>query len=147
MITDPISLLNYEHAVLRVRFQAVLQCVDTERGWKMLEELHNFVVNWHARIEDKYVFPILEGMGINLKPLSNDHLLIEKYGNSVLRERRKDWVERYAKIVMDHNLNEEKLFPPKLDNAEVMKAILEEMREFSGYYEFTGLSEYDLPQF
>ena len=144
MITDPISLLKYEHAVLRVRFQAILQCVDTERGWKMLEELHNFVVNWHARIEDKYVFPILEGMGINLRPLSNDHLLIEKYGNSVLRERRKDWVERYAKIVMDHNLNEEKLFPPKLDNADVMKAILEEMRGFKGYFEFSGLDEYDL---
>ena len=143
MISDPISLLKYEHAILRVRFQTISQCLNFEEGWRMLENAHQFIINWHAKIEDKYVFPVLEGMGINVKPLSNDHLLIEKYGNSVLKERRKDWAERYIRIVIDHNLNEEKIFPKKLDD-EIMKKILADMKNYQGYFEFTGLDEYDL---
>ncbi|MEM3972645.1 MAG: hemerythrin domain-containing protein [Saccharolobus sp.] len=144
MINDPISLLKFEHAIFRVRFQAILNCLDLEQSWKMLEIAHNFIVNWHAKIEDTYVFPILESMKINVKPLSNDHLLIQKYGNAVLKERRRDWAERYIKIVIDHNFNEEKIFPKQIDTS-IMRKILEEMKNYSGYSEFTGLTEYDLP--
>ncbi|BAB66673.1 hemerythrin domain-containing protein [Sulfurisphaera tokodaii] len=143
MIIDPISLLKFEHSILRVRFQMIKECLNIELGWKMLENTHYFIVNWHAKIEDKYVFPVLEKMGINVKPLSNDHLLIEKYGNSVLKERRKDWAERYIRIVIDHNLNEEKIFPKEIER-DILKDIITDMRNFSGYFEFTGLSEYDL---
>ncbi|BCU69843.1 hemerythrin domain-containing protein [Stygiolobus caldivivus] len=143
MITDPISLLKFEHAVLRVRFQVIKDCLSSETGWEMLRTTHYFIVNWHAKIEDKYVFPVLEKMGINVKPLSNDHLLIEKYGGSVLKERRRDWAERYIRIVIDHNLNEEKIFPNQLGR-EILKDIINDMKKFEGYSEFTGLSEYDL---
>ncbi|MBB5254817.1 hemerythrin domain-containing protein [Sulfurisphaera ohwakuensis] len=144
MITDPISLLKFEHAILRVRFQMIKECLNIELGWNMLENTHYFIVNWHAKIEDKYVFPVLEKMGINVKPLSNDHLLIEKYGNSVLKEKRRDWAERYIRIVIDHNLNEEKIFPKEIEEHDILKDIIADMRNFSGYFEFTGLSEYDL---
>jgi Uncharacterized conserved protein len=104
-------------------------------GWTLLEELHSFVVGWHARIEDVYVFPLL---GDEVKPFSNDHMLISKYGDAVIKEKRKDWAERYVKILLEHNLNEEERVFRDLDTS-VMGAILEELRKYEPYERITGV--------
>ncbi|BFH73768.1 hypothetical protein SJAV_17120 [Sulfurisphaera javensis] len=134
---DVITLLKIEHGILRVRFQIIKELLDQceSKAFLLLEETHNFVVKWHAMIEDKYVFPLY---GEKAKPFSHDHLLIEKYGNSVLKERRKDWVERYIKIVLDHNLNEENQLFDHNVNIPLSK-ILGELENFKDYNKITGL--------
>jgi len=140
MIKDPIDLLKFEHAILKVRFRIILDFLNycEEASFRIFEETHNFIVRWHAMIEDKYVFP---AYGDKAKPLSNDHLLIEKYGNSIIEQKRKDWLERYVNIVLDHNRNEEEqLFIEKrfLDNS--WSEIIKEYVKYSdNYLKITGL--------
>ncbi|QKR00667.1 cation-binding protein [Metallosphaera tengchongensis] len=139
-IRDPIDLLLFEHCVLRVRYSISLSLLESceEKALELLKETHEFVVHWHARIEDKYVFPMY---GEKAKAMSNDHLLIEKYGYSAINQRRKDWISRYVKIVLDHNLSEEEtLFKDRVaTGGDVMRSILDEMVKFSGYFNVTGL--------
>lgn len=134
---DVITLLKIEHGILRVRFEIVKDLISEceAKAFTLLEETHNFIVRWHAMIEDKYVFPFY---GEKAKPLSHDHLLIEKYGNSVLKERRKDWVERYIKIVLEHNLNEENLLFKDYVNIPLSE-IRNEVDSFKDYSKITGL--------
>ncbi|AOL16577.1 cation-binding protein [Sulfolobus sp. A20] len=139
-IKSPIDLLYFEHSILRVRFSIALSLLDKSENEaiEILEKTHDFIVNWHAKIEDKYVFPLF---GDKAKPFSNDHLLIEKYGGSAIKERRKDWIKRYVKIVLDHNLNEEvMLFSDSIVIKEdVMKYILDDAKKYPLYSELTGL--------
>jgi len=135
MFKDPISLLKFEHAVIRIRSDMALRTLGCGVGWTLLEELHSFVVGWHARIEDVYVFPLL---GDEVKPFSNDHMLISKYGDAVIKEKRKDWAERYVKILLEHNLNEEERVFRDLDTS-VMGAILEELLKYEPYERITGV--------
>ncbi len=135
----PVDLLYFEHSVLRVRYSTALSLLNgcEEAAFQLLQDTHRFVVDWHAKIEDKYFFPSL---GDKAKPFSNDHLLIEKYGSSAITQRRKDWIERYVKIVLDHNLNEEKeLFPYVSMDESLMDSILGEAKAFPRYSEITGL--------
>ncbi|WP_373279953.1 hemerythrin domain-containing protein [Metallosphaera hakonensis] len=142
MFRDPISLLKFEHSVIRVRSGIILRTLECEEGWKLFEELHSFVVGWHARVEDLYVFPLL---GEESKPFSNDHMLISKYGDAVLKERRRDWAERYIKILLDHNLNEElKLFKAKEVDPSVMEKIISNMTKYGPYENFTGIRLEDI---
>ncbi|BDB99539.1 hemerythrin domain-containing protein [Saccharolobus caldissimus] len=138
-IRDPLDLLLFEHSVLRIRYTIALSLLDRceDEAFRILSETHDFVVNWHAKIEDKYLFPLY---GEKAKPLHNDHLLIEKYGNSVIKDRIKNWVPRYVKIVLDHNKNEEViLFPLKINTEGIMEKILKEMEKYPKYFEITGL--------
>ncbi|TRM88305.1 cation-binding protein [Sulfolobus sp. E3] len=139
-IKSPIDLLYFEHSILRVRFSIALSLLDKSENEaiEILEKTHDFIVNWHAKIEDKYVFPLF---GDKAKPFSNDHLLIEKYWGSAIKERRKDWIKRYVKIVLDHNLNEEvMLFSDSIVIKEdVMKYILDDAKKYPLYSELTGL--------
>ena len=107
-IKDLVDLIYFGHAIIRVRLSEVRDLMSEckETAFRKLAEIHDLVVNWHAKIEDKYLFPLLPE---RTKPLSNDHRLIEKFGNSVIRERRKDWVSRYVDVVINHNRNEEVL--------------------------------------
>lgn len=134
---DPISLLKFEHSMIRVRTGIALRTLDCVEGWKILEEVHSFVVGWHARVEDVYVFPLL---GEESRPFSNDHLLISKYGDAVLKERRTDWAERYVKILLDHNLNEEvKLFRGKRVDSSVMEEVIAAVLKYEPYERITGI--------
>ncbi|MEW9491993.1 MAG: hypothetical protein TQ35_0007330 [Candidatus Aramenus sulfurataquae] len=58
-IRKPVDLLYFEHAVLRVRYSIALSLMDNceEKAIQLLQETHRFVVDWHAKIEDKYFFP------------------------------------------------------------------------------------------
>lgn len=134
---DLIDLLEMEHSILRVRFNIIQNLLINcnENAFVLLTETHNFVVKWHARIEDKYVFPLY---GDNAKPYSHDHLLIEKYGNSVLKERKIEWIQRYIKIVLDHNLNEEKFLFAKHLNIPI-RVISNELSNFQEYTKITGI--------
>nr|MCL7344577.1 hemerythrin domain-containing protein [Candidatus Aramenus sulfurataquae] len=138
-IRKPVDLLYFEHAVLRVRYSIALSLMDNceEKAIQLLQETHRFVVDWHAKIEDKYFFPLL---GDKARPFTNDHLLIEKYGSSAISQRRRDWIERYVKIVLDHNLNEEReLFPILSLEDNVLEKIFEEAKAYPNYSSITGL--------
>jgi hemerythrin superfamily protein len=141
-IKSPIDLLYFEHSILRVRFSISLSLLEKceDDAIEILEKTHDFVVNWHAKIEDKYIFPLF---GDKAKPFSNDHLLIEKYGNSAIKERKKDWIKRYVKIVLDHNLNEEVILFNNASNViikeDIMKYILDDVKKYPSYSEITGL--------
>ncbi|BCU67802.1 hypothetical protein HS7_12390 [Sulfolobales archaeon HS-7] len=136
-IKDPISLLRFEHSIIRVRSSLALASLDWEIGWIMLKDLYTFVTEWHAKIEDIYVFPLL---GVQSKPFSNDHLLLEKYGKSCLNERRRDWAERFISILIEHNINEERnLFPDEMDAPITMQRIVANAKEYKDYFAMTGL--------
>ncbi|MCG3109119.1 hypothetical protein L3N51_01409 [Metallosphaera sp. J1] len=140
-VHDLLDLLRFEHAVIRLRFSIAQEILDQnpQQGLSLLWETHSFVVGWHARIEDKYVFPLL---GDKAKPFSNDHLLIDKYGTSAISQGRKDWIQKYVKIVLDHNLNEEeKLFVEPLNLSGLWNEILEEIKRYSDYTKITGMRE------
>ena len=125
--------------MLRIRYNVALSLLDRceDEAFRILYETHDFVINWHAKIEDEYFFPLY---GEKAKPFHNYHLLIEKYGNSVIKERIKNWVPRYVKIVLDHNKNEEDiLFLLKINTDGLMEKILKEMEKYPKYFEITGL--------
>ncbi|MCH1770388.1 MULTISPECIES: cation-binding protein [Metallosphaera] len=137
-VHNALDLLRFEHAVIRLRFSIAMEILDRdpELGLSLLRDTHNFVVKWHAMIEDKYVFP---SFGDKAKPFSNDHLLIDKYGTNSISQGRKDWIQRYVKIVLDHNLNEEReLFVMPVDQGSWSK-ILEEIRRYPDYTRITGM--------
>lgn len=139
IFSNPIDLIKFEHAIFKVRFSIIQDLMNSceDEVFKLVRETHEFIVNWHARIEDKYVFPFY---GEKAKPLQNDHLLIEKYGNNVLAQRRKDWLERYIKIVLDHNRNEEELLFTQLVQIQgVWDNILSELKAYKDYEKITGL--------
>ncbi|MCY0860133.1 MAG: hemerythrin [Sulfolobaceae archaeon] len=138
IVKDTISLLLFEHAILRVRLPLLLKLKEDDL-WKEFELLHNFIVNSHARVEDVVVFPLIKQEIV--KPYANDHLLIKNYGDGILKEKRKDWVERYVKIVLDHNKGEEiNVFPSLKENIELEPSI-KLIKEFGNekYYYITGL--------
>ncbi|BBD73430.1 hypothetical protein HS1genome_1819 [Sulfodiicoccus acidiphilus] len=139
--SNPVDLLRFEHAVLRVRFSAALRALNCDVGWQILEETHGFIVGWHAPIEDNYVFQLFPAEAT--RPFTNDHLLIRNYGDGVLRERRRDWAERYVKVVLDHNANEEeRLFVLPIDEGrtvEVTRRVVLKLKEFPRYGELTGV--------
>ncbi|AHC51944.1 cation-binding protein [Sulfolobus acidocaldarius SUSAZ] len=138
-IKNPVDLIYFEHCILRVRYSIGLSLLndDEKNAINVIKKTHEFVVNWHAKIEDKYIFPLF---GEKAKPYSNDHLLIERYGNSAIQQRNIEWIKRYVKIVLDHNLNEERnIFIDKVQAQDVMNAILKEMRSYPSYEEITGL--------
>ncbi|MEM0280094.1 hemerythrin domain-containing protein [Metallosphaera sp.] len=140
-VHNPIDLLKFEHAILRVRYSLGLQVLnsDPDLGFSLIEETHRFVIDWHAYVEDKYVFPLI---GEKAKPFSNDHLLIKNYGKGAIEQRRKDWIERYVKIVLDHNSNEEReLFSIEADFMKNWELIISEMKKFNDYSKITGLKE------
>jgi hemerythrin superfamily protein len=96
-------------------------------GLDEFRSFHNFIVNCHARIEDMVVFPTLKEFYVEDFPeyaklvdwIGNDHKLLEKLGNSVIEygsrgslENFNVRLELYFKILMEHNLREERqLFP------------------------------------
>jgi hemerythrin superfamily protein len=139
-IRDLVDLIYLEHAIIRVRLSEVRDLMSEceKTAFRKLAEIHDFVVNWHAKIEDKYLFPLLPE---RTRPLSNDHLLIEKFGNSVIRERRKDWVSRYVDVVIDHNRNEEVLVLEDLRPlaSGLLEKVLREAEGFPNYSRITGL--------
>jgi len=139
-IRDLVDLIYFEHAIIRVRLSEVMDLMSEceETAFRKLAEVHHFVVNWHAKIEDKYLFPLLPE---RTKPLSNDHRLIEKFGNSVIRERRKDWVSRYVDVVINHNRNEEVLALEDLRplTSGLLEKVLKEAEGFPNYSRITGL--------
>jgi Uncharacterized conserved protein len=139
-IKDLVDLIYFEHAIIRVRLSEIRDLMSEceETAFRKLAEVHDFVVNWHAKIEDKYLFPLLPE---RTKPLSNDHRLIEKFGNSVIRERRKDWVSRYVDIVINHNRNEEVLVLEDLRplTSGLLEKVLREAEGFPNYSRITGL--------
>ena len=139
-IRDLVDLIYFEHAIIRVRLSEVRDLTSEceETAIRKLAEIHDFVVNWHAKIEDKYLFPLIPE---RTKPLSNDHRLIEKFGNSVIRERRKDWVSRYVDVVIDHNRNEEVLVLEDLRPlaSGLLEKVLREAEGFPNYSRITGL--------
>ncbi|WP_338602266.1 hemerythrin [Sulfolobus tengchongensis] len=136
---DMIELLKFEHGVFRVRFYFIEKLND-ELLWEEVERLHNFIVNVHAKTEDFYIFKDIP----DAKPYSNDHMLIEKYGNSIIRDKRKDWLPRYIKIVLDHNLNEEKYIFPKIK--EKKELVLDVIREY-GFEEYEKVTGIDIRNF
>ena len=139
-IRDLVDLIYLEHAIIRVRLSEVRDLMSEceKTAFRKLAEIHDFVVNWHAKIEDKYLFPLLPE---RTRPLSNDHLLIEKFGNSVIREKRKDWVSRYVDVVIDHNRNEEVLVLEDLRplTSGLLEKVLKEAEGFPNYSRITGL--------
>jgi len=139
-IKDLVDLIYFEHAIIRVRLSEVRDLMSEceEAAFRKLAEMHDLVVNWHAKIEDKYLFPLLPE---RTKPLSNDHRLIEKFGNSVIRERRKDWVSRYVDVVINHNRNEEVLVLEDLRplTSGLLEEVLKEAEGFPNYSRITGL--------
>jgi len=139
-IKDLVDLIYFEHAIIRVRLSEVRDLMSEceETAFRKLAEIHDLVVNWHAKIEDKYLFPLLPE---RTRPLSNDHRLIEKFGNSVIRERRKDWVSRYVDVVINHNRNEEVLVLEDLRplTSGLLEKVLKEAEGFPNYSRITGL--------
>jgi hemerythrin superfamily protein len=129
---DLIELLKFEHGIIRIRFY-FLEKVDN--SLQELETLHDFIVNVHAKMEDLYVFKDIP----EAKPYSNDHKLIEKYGDTIIKEKRKDWVPRYMKIVLDHNLNEEKYVFPKVKERKGLVLDIIEQYGFENYQKITGI--------
>ncbi|QGA54133.1 hemerythrin [Sulfolobus sp. E5-1-F] len=131
-IVDIIELLKFEHAIFRIRFY-FLEKIDDP--WQELEAVHNFIVNVHAKMEDLYVFKDIP----EAKPYSNDHKLIEKYGDSIIKEKRKEWLPRYVKIVLDHNMNEEKYIFPKVKEKKGLALDIIEQYGFENYQKMTGI--------
>lgn len=140
IVNNPIDLIKFEHVVFRIRFSIIEELLGKcdEEAFSLAKETHNFIVNWHARIEDRYIFPFYREKA---KSLQNDHLLIEKYGNAAITQKRKDWLQRYIKIVLDHNTNEEIiLFTQDVkDIQQVWDKILSEMKSFDAYMKITGV--------
>jgi len=60
-IKDLVDLIYFEHAIIRVRLSEVRDLMSEceETAFRKLAEIHELVVNWHAKIEDKYLFPLL----------------------------------------------------------------------------------------
>ncbi|MEM0373766.1 MAG: cation-binding protein [Sulfolobaceae archaeon] len=139
MIKDPITLLKFEHSVFKIRFGIILSLLNKceDEAFKFFEETHSFIVRWHAVIEDKFIFP---AYGEKAMPLSNDHKLIEKYGNNIIQQRKKEWVERYINIVLDHNKNEETmLFTEEKDIYDSWRRIIEYYKNYPEYSRITGI--------
>jgi hemerythrin superfamily protein len=126
LVSNPIDLLKIEHIIIKNKLNCIKLLFNANEniGWEEFSMFHNFLIKWHAYIEDKYIFPLF---GEIAKPLSNDHLLIEKYGNNILNFKKKDWIDRYINIVINHNIEEErKLFPMKINLDKVMEEIITE---------------------
>ncbi|ARM76898.1 hemerythrin domain-containing protein [Acidianus manzaensis] len=140
-INNPIDLLKFEHAIFRVRFSIIERLLNNcdNDAFYLLQETHEFIINWHAKIEDKYIFLFY---GDAAKRFHSDHLLIEKYGNSIIKEKRKDWAERYIKIVLDHNNDEENiLFNQNINVQSSWNNILEELKNYKDYSKYTGIRD------
>ncbi|NON61253.1 MULTISPECIES: hemerythrin domain-containing protein [Acidianus] len=138
IVNDTTRLLLFEHAVLRIRLPLILKLKDEEK-LNEFEKLHDFVVNSHAKVEDIVVFPLVEKKIVD--PYSHDHLLIKKYGDGILKDRRMDWIERYIKTVLDHNKGEEEKVFPTLKQEISLEPSIRIIKEFGNekYYYITGL--------
>ena len=158
---DVVELLMVDHLSIRL----LVRCGLCVREVGEFAAFHDFIVGCHARIEDEVVFPILKEHFRDVDDefvklvewIGNDHKLLDTlagnvigYGGSGGREIYEDRLNLYFKLLMEHNLREEKqIFPIWLKElpGEVRVKATEQARkiimEFGlrKYTEITGLSE------
>lgn len=116
---NTVDLLLFEHSIIRIRANEALLATPSMESFK---DLHELVVNLHAKVEDEVVFPaVIEENESDqefvkyVKRISADHRLIETLGNNIV-----EWYEQgnaemlnrrvplYFKVLTDHNMNEER---------------------------------------
>jgi hemerythrin superfamily protein len=153
-----IELLMFEHASLRLHLRNI-----KEKNSDSIFDLHDFVENCHAKIEDEVVFPKLheilapknEELNKVLSRLEADHKLIEMIGEQIKRsttqgdERTmRKRIMLYADTLESHNSSEESLIFPlwHLDVAEeryVMLQATKIIEKFGRdrYFRITGVSQ------
>jgi len=149
------ELLMMEHAALRTRLNELLQTQSIE----LFQKVNRFVLECHAKIEDEVFFPLLHfdaQISQNLRKLEADHKLISTLSSNMIewikegkRELFQRRIETYAKTVLEHNLQEEKLVFPywkrvsKNDAKEALEKAKKIIEKFGKreYLEFTGISK------
>ncbi|MGC8557809.1 MAG: hemerythrin domain-containing protein [Nitrososphaeria archaeon] len=148
-----IELLLYEHSALRVIRN------EWENGYQRVqfERLNDFIINHHAKVEDKYVFPKIKFFNSEDKSLikeidriSADHKLIQTLGTNLvnwININDEDMIKRrmplYWKILSEHNIEEEKtIFHRWKGDLENIDDIIESIKAFGKeeYIKITGVS-------
>ncbi len=116
---NTVDLLLFEHSVIRIRANEALLSMPSK---ELFKDIHDLVVNLHARVEDEVVLPAVieenekdQEFVKYVKRISADHKLIETLGNNII-----EWYEQgnaemlsrrvplYFKVLTEHNMNEER---------------------------------------
>ena len=150
---DVVEILMVDHLSIRL----LARCRPLEISLDEFSNLHDFIVNCHAKIEDEIVFPVLREHYIGeyeeyaklVEWIGNDHKLLETLGNRTIEYGvDKDWenyrrrLNLYFKILVEHNHREEEEIFPKwlreIDNVIRSKCTEKAKRIIEGY----GLEKY-----
>ncbi|HEW93556.1 hypothetical protein DRN87_00185 [Candidatus Geothermarchaeota archaeon] len=153
-MTTIIESLENDHIAIRL----FNRCFGTEMDLESFKSFHEFIVEVHAKIEDEILIPAIleayrdqEDVKYLAKRISADHLLIAKLGESIIEYGEKGnltlykkRLDRYMKILIDHNRSEENLLFPLWKNVpdsvrlDSNKKALEIINKY-GYGKFTRI--------
>ncbi len=157
---DVVEFLIIDHLAIRL----LVKCSSLKVCVEEFASFHDFIVNCHAEIEDKIVFPTMKKFYQDksmeytklIEWVGNDHQLIGTLGVNVIKygeggdiDSYKNRLDLYFKLLIEHNLREEKdIFPNWLldIDEETRKRCSEEAKRviekygIEKYTELTGLS-------